>query len=43
MEFRSAIVNECGEFVCWCNELSERDVQAVLEEHPEWKKKCIEL
>ena len=40
LEFRSAIVDECGEIVCWCSELTDDEVSTILVEHPEWKKKC---
>ena len=38
--YRSAIFDECGSFVAWCDEVDE---QAVLNEHPEWFVKCIEF
>lgn len=40
LEFRSAIVNELGEIICWCSELDKDEVDIVLAEHPEWKKQC---
>ena len=40
--YRSAIVDELGHVMFWCNELSDEQIQSILEEHPEWSRKCIE-
>lgn len=42
IEFRSAIVDECGCVMYWCDELSESEVDKILEQHQEWKVRCIE-
>lgn len=42
MEYRSAIVDECGYLVAWCSELSRERVSTILEEHPEYTISCIE-
>lgn len=42
VEFRSAIVDECGYVVYWCNELSENKIYEILEEHQEWRLACVE-
>ena len=41
-EYRSAIVDECGWVVFWCDELQDEDqIECILEGHPEWSRKCI--
>ena len=42
LEFRSAIVDECGDVMYWLNELSKSEIAEILANHPEWKKKCVE-
>ena len=42
MEYRSAIVDECGVFVAWCCELSEDERELILSEHPEYSIRCLE-
>lgn len=42
LEFRTAIVDELGEVMYWCDELSQNEVEEILDNHVEWKKKCIE-
>ena len=44
MEFRSAIVDETGWVMFWCDELqSEEQIECILDSHPEWSRKCIEV
>ena len=44
MEFRSAIVDELGYVMYWCDELQDKDqIECILNSHPEWSKKCIEM
>ena len=43
MEFKSAIVDELGFVVEWCDRLSEKEIQDVLTDHPEWSRKCIQI
>lgn len=43
MEFRRAIVDECGSIVFWCDELEDGDTVEILELHPEWSTKCFEV
>ena len=38
--YRSAILDECGTFMAWCDDV---DVESVLAEHPEWYVSCIEV
>lgn len=42
MEYRSAIVDECGTFVAWCCELSEDEQKQILDNHPEYFIRCLE-
>lgn len=41
--YRSAIVDELGYVVFWCDELSEDEQIAYINNHPEWHIKCIEI
>ena len=44
MEFRSAIVDELGYVMYWCDELQDEDqIECILNSHPEWSRKCIEM
>jgi hypothetical protein len=44
MEFRSAIVNELGQVMFWCDELQgEEQIECILDGHPEWSRKCIQI
>ena len=44
MEFRSAIVDELGCVMYWCDELQDEDqIERILNSHPEWSRKCIEM
>ena len=44
MEFRSAIVDEIGCVMYWCDELQdENQIECILDNHPEWSRKCIEM
>ena len=44
MEFRSAIVDELGYVMYWCDELQEENqIEGILNSHPEWSGKCIEM
>lgn len=40
-EYRSAIVDELGNLVAWCCELSERDKNRILDDHPEYAISCL--
>lgn len=42
MEYRTAIVDECGDIIAWCSDLSEYKIMDMLDEHPEWRRVCIE-
>lgn len=43
MEFRTAIVDETGFVMFWCDELQdEEQVECILNLHPEWRRECIE-
>ena len=44
MEFKSAIVDELGCVMYWCDELQDEDqIECILNSHPEWNRKCIEM
>ena len=44
MEFRSAIIDELGCVMYWCDELQDEDqIECILNSHPEWSRKCIEM
>ena len=43
MEFRSAIVDELGCVMFWCDELQgEEQIECILDSHPEWSIQYIE-
>ena len=42
MEYRSAIVDETGWVMFWCDELQdESQIECILNSNPKWTKKCI--
>ena len=42
--YRTAIVNELGCPMFWCDELQgEEQIECILNDHPEWSIKCIEI
>lgn len=44
MEYRSAIVDEIGWVMFWCDELqAEEQIECILDGHPEWSRKCIQI
>ena len=44
MEYRSAIVNELGQVMFWCDELQgEEQIECILNGHSEWRRECIEI
>ena len=43
MEYARAIVNELGEVVAWCKDLTQEEIENVLEESTEYKITCIVL
>lgn len=44
MEFRTAIIDELGHVMFWCDELQDKDhIEYILDSHPEWNRKCIEM
>lgn len=42
LEFKSAIVNELGDIVYWCENLTDNKIDEILVNHPEWRIACIE-
>lgn len=44
MEYRTAIVDECGMVMWWCDDLLGWDqIETILTGHPEWSVKAIEI
>ena len=41
LEFKTAICNELGEFVCWCSDISIVERDNMLDEHPEYTMQCL--
>ena len=42
--YRSAIVNELGHVMFWCDDLrGYEQIECILNGHPEWSVKCVEL
>ena len=43
MEYRIAIVDELGCVMYWCDELQgEKQIECILNAHPDWRTMCIE-
>lgn len=43
MIFKTAIVDELGHIMFWCDELQdEKEMEGILNEFPEWSLKCME-
>lgn len=43
LEFRSVVVNELGEIVVYCSDLNGREIDEMLESHPEYRIICIQI
>lgn len=43
MEYASVVVNELGEIVAWCKDLTQEEIEKVLSSSPECKITCIVL
>jgi hypothetical protein len=43
MEYARAIVNELGEVVAWCKDLTQEEIDKVLSSSTEYKITCIVL
>ena len=41
--YRSAIIDELGHFICWCSEYTETEIDEMLDEHPEWECRLIQV
>lgn len=41
--YRSAIVNEIGHVMFWCDDLRREQIECILNGHPEWFVKCVEI
>ena len=43
MYFERAIVDELGSVIYWCSELEEEQIDIILENHPEWNLRTVEI
>ncbi len=43
LQFESVIRNELGEVVARCNDLTDKEVQKILDEHEDYYLGCIEV
>lgn len=41
--YESAIVDECGGFIAWCKDLTEKEIEEILDEYSEASIKSIEV
>lgn len=41
MEYSSVVVDELGEVVAWCKDLTQEEIEKVLSSSPELKIACI--
>lgn len=41
--YKSAIVDELGEVMYWCSDLTKEEVYQILCDHPEWDCDLIEI
>lgn len=41
MEFTSYVVDECGTPITALSNLSDKDLEIILDEHPEYSVKCL--
>ena len=41
IEVRLAVVDECGDVVVWCDEVTEEEAQELVDNHPEWYYRCF--
>lgn len=43
MQYRFAILDECLSVRYWCDELTQAEIDEILENHPEWTTRCVEV
>ena len=43
LRFESVICNELGEVVARCNEMTDKQIQKLLDEHEEYYINCIQI
>ena len=43
MNYKMAIVDECGEVMAWMSDLTSTETEKMLNEHPEWQMRPIQL
>lgn len=41
--YRNAIVDELGDVMFWLDELRLDQIECILNVHPEWTTKCVEI
>jgi len=41
-DFRSAVVDECGDVVAWVDEIGNTKAWELIDNHPEWNIVCID-
>lgn len=41
--YENAIVDECGSVIAWCRDLSEKEIEEMLDEYSEASIKSIEV
>lgn len=41
--YESAIVDELGDVIAWCRDLSEKEIEEMLDEYPEARRTSIEV
>lgn len=40
MEFRSVIRDECGDIRAYASDYTHKEIEDILDEHPEWYLSC---
>ena len=41
--YESAIVDECGSVMAWCKDLTEKEIEQILDRYPEASIKSIDV
>ena len=41
--YNRVITDECGEIMEYVSDLTGAEINAILEDHPEWSIKCVEV
>ena len=40
-EYISVIIDECGSIRAYCSNYSDDEIISILNDHPEWSKRCV--